>query len=139
MLRALGRTIDTTEWVWFGRLAGQLLFRPPSVAGWDDTRWLDTGTFNGRFSAVSGALRPYALKVARDHGKLPFDAAWLVDRAIAFWGKPTLSSRTVDVLRGFAAKALGDAKTASDREIYPIFVTNGLRQLVALSPEFQTS
>ena len=40
----LGRDIDTDDWTWLCELAGQLLFWPPNVSGWDDTRWLDTST-----------------------------------------------------------------------------------------------
>ena len=32
--------------------AGQRLFLPPDVAGWDDERWLDTGTVRGRWMIV---------------------------------------------------------------------------------------
>ena len=42
LLRGLGRGIDTSAWVWLSEGAGQRLFYPPNVAGWDDTRWLDT-------------------------------------------------------------------------------------------------
>ena len=48
MLRAVGRYVDTTAWVWLCSEAGQQLFWPPNVAGWDDTRWLDTSTHCGR-------------------------------------------------------------------------------------------
>ena len=34
-------------------LAGQRLFRPPNVSGWNDTRWLDTSTFRGRWIAAN--------------------------------------------------------------------------------------
>ena len=36
--------------------AGQRLFYPPNVAGWDDTRWLDTSTFRGRWAIANEAL-----------------------------------------------------------------------------------
>ena len=36
--------------------AGQRLFYPPDVSGWDDSRWLDTSTVRGRFELVSRAL-----------------------------------------------------------------------------------
>ena len=45
----IGRGIDTTAWSWLGAMAGQQLFYPPNVAGWDDTRWLDTATWRGRW------------------------------------------------------------------------------------------
>ena len=44
MLRALARPIDRTDWSWLCEAAGQVLFYPPDVAGWDDNRWLDTST-----------------------------------------------------------------------------------------------
>ena len=45
MLRARGRAIDTTtSWVWLSDGAGQRLYYPPDVSGWDDKRWLDTNT-----------------------------------------------------------------------------------------------
>jgi uncharacterized protein (DUF1800 family) len=43
LLRALKRGIDTDSWTWLLSLAGQQLFYPPNVAGWDDTRWLGHG------------------------------------------------------------------------------------------------
>jgi Protein of unknown function (DUF1800) len=49
LLRRLGRGVDTTAWAWLGSMAGQQLFYPPNVAGWDDSRWLDTATWRGRW------------------------------------------------------------------------------------------
>ena len=56
MLRALGRGIDTEAWVWLCEEAGQLLFWPPNVSGWDDTRWLDTSRMRARWNIVDYAL-----------------------------------------------------------------------------------
>ena len=50
MLRALGRGIDTEAWIWLCDMAGQLLFWPPNVSGWDDDRWLDTSTMRARWN-----------------------------------------------------------------------------------------
>jgi uncharacterized protein (DUF1800 family) len=41
MLRTLGDRISTEDWVWLSIQAGQLLFYPPNVSGWNDDRWLD--------------------------------------------------------------------------------------------------
>src|SRR2546423_436332 len=49
LLRALRRGIDTEDWTSLLSLAGQQLFYPPNVAGWDDTRWLATITFRSRW------------------------------------------------------------------------------------------
>ncbi len=62
MLRAQKRGVDTDSWVWLGELAGQRLFRPPNVAGWDEDRWLDTSTIRARWQMVSYALRDSALE-----------------------------------------------------------------------------
>ena len=56
LLRRIGAGITTTDWAWIGSLSGQQLFYPPNVAGWDDTRWLDTATFRGRWIAVERIL-----------------------------------------------------------------------------------
>ena len=49
LLRATGQTITHDAWVWLAALAGQLLFYPPNVAGWNDRAWLDTSTVYGRW------------------------------------------------------------------------------------------
>src|SRR3712207_8124658 len=40
-----------------GQLAGQQLFYPPNVSGWDDSTWLDTSTWRGRAMMVTYAVR----------------------------------------------------------------------------------
>ena len=137
LLRALGRQIDTDDWAWLGELSGQQLFYPPSVAGWDDARWLDTSTFRGRWAAANWAARPHALDPEKD--ERPFDAAKLVSAAHSFWGKPSLSTTTRAALVDFAERALGDANERWKRRAYPALVENALRLLVAASPDLQTA
>ena len=48
--------MDTDAWAWLGDGAGQHLFQPPNVAGWDDSRWLDTATLRGRWYLANYAL-----------------------------------------------------------------------------------
>ena len=55
MLRARKRGVKKDSWSWISDLAGQRVFRPPNVSGWDETRWLDTSSFRGRW--IAGALR----------------------------------------------------------------------------------
>ena len=62
LLRRIGASITTNDWAWIGQLAGQQLFYPPNVAGWDYTRWLDTSTFLGRWTAVTWMLKERALE-----------------------------------------------------------------------------
>ena len=44
LLRQRGDRVETGDWVWLDAMAGQQLFYPPNVSGWDETRWLDTST-----------------------------------------------------------------------------------------------
>ena len=55
LLRVRGRYIDTSAWWTIGQQAGQQLFYPPDVGGWDDTRWLDTATFRARWFIAAHA------------------------------------------------------------------------------------
>ena len=138
LLRRLGQPITTTAWAWLGQMAGQQLFYPPNVAGWDDSRWLDTATWRGRWWIAQYALRPYAL----DPGKAsqPDDAATLLDGALAFWRRPALGDATTRGLLAFAHAALGDAAQASwKRKQYSVMTQNALRQLIAVSPEMQAA
>jgi uncharacterized protein (DUF1800 family) len=138
LLRRLGRGVDTTAYAWLGAMAGQRLFSPPNVAGWDDTRWLDTATWRGRWWIATYVLKPYAL----DPGKAaqPFDAHALLDGALAFWNKPELGNATRGALLAFAQNALGDAAgTAWKRKQYAVMTQNALRQLIAVSPEMQAA
>ena len=136
LLRALGRGIDTDAWSWLGSLAGQQLFYPPNVAGWDDARWLDTSTFRGRWATANWAARPRALDPEKD--ARPLDADKLLRAAIAFWGSPSLSGPTRSTLLAFAERALADAGERWQRLAYPALVENALRILVAVSPDLQT-
>ena len=138
LLRRIGRPIDTSSWSWIGQMAGQQLFYPPNVAGWDDSRWLDTATWRGRWWTAQNVLRPYAL----DPGKAtqPYDAAELLRNALAFWHAPALTEHTHAALLVFAKAALADAANASwKRKQYAVMTQNALRQLIAVSPELQTA
>ena len=138
LLRRLGRGIDTTAWAWLDAMAGQQLFYPPNVAGWDDSRWLDTATWRGRWWIAQYVLRPAALDPAID--TQPFDAAALVDNALAFWNHPPLASSTRSALLGFAQNALADARSATwKRKQYAVMTQNALRHLIAVSPDLQTA
>jgi uncharacterized protein (DUF1800 family) len=139
MHRARRRPIDTDSWSWIAQLDGQRLFFPPNVAGWNDERWLDTSTFRGRWIAANYVAMPYALDPDWWRGKLPLDAADLVDRALAFWGNPSVTSSSRSALRAFAQTALADADSSWKRAEYPVLIVNALRLLVAVCPDYQTS
>ena len=138
LLRRLGRGIDTTSWVWLDSLAGQQLFYPPNVGGWDDTRWLDTATWRGRWWIAQEALDPFAL----DPGKKPqpYDAGKLLQAALGFWRNPALTAGSTRALQEFTKGALADAKGEKwKQQQYPPMVLNALRHLIATSPDFQAA
>jgi uncharacterized protein (DUF1800 family) len=137
LLRAAGRGIDTDGWAWLNGLAGQQLFYPPNVSGWNDERWLDTATFLARWQIAGRVLRPLVLDTKKD--KAPMDADKLVERALAFWGNPTVSDATRRSLNGFAKGALATAKSTWKQQQYPVLTENALRHLIAASPDLQTS
>jgi hypothetical protein len=116
----------------------QRLFVPPNVAGWDDARWLDTGTWRARWLAASRVLR----EREADPGK-PYDETeqpeTAVDRALQFWGRPTVSAATRARLLSFAERVAGAADKPYKRRGYFASRQNALRLLVATSPDLQTS
>ncbi|MBJ7519510.1 MAG: DUF1800 domain-containing protein [Solirubrobacteraceae bacterium] len=142
MLRALGRGVDTDSWVWLNSNAGQQLFVPPNVSGWDDQRWLDTATWRGRWHAVTHAMVPWELKddlayLQQIGGTETPEQA--VDRALAFWGTPAITDATRGQLIAFATDCERMATHAWKKKQYPRLRQNALRQLIATSPDYQTS
>jgi uncharacterized protein (DUF1800 family) len=126
LLRTIGRYIDTSVWWQQSAAAGQQLFYPPDVGGWDYTRWLDTATFRARWfiaALVQGTTAPTSTST---------DPAQLVGSAIDFWGTPTVSSQTQALLTAFAKAQLKRGSAPGD-------VETALRRLVATSPDLQTA
>ena len=141
MLRALDDRIATEDYIWLSALAGQLLFYPPNVSGWNDERWLDTSTFRARWLLAGRVLRKHALHP--DHvrrGEVPVEPEKLVDRAIEFWGSPAMSDATRAALLAYARKTMGAAIADDGRlKSFPPMTLNALRHLVAVAPEMQTA
>jgi hypothetical protein len=126
LLRMRGRYLDTSAWWTLGQQAGQQLFYPPDVGGWDDTRWLDTATFRARwFMAAHAGDGPAP-------GDSPSDPAKLVERALQFWGSPTITPTTDGLLKAFAAAQL-------KRKIDAGNVETAIRRLIVTSPDLQTA
>ena len=63
----------------------------------------------------------------------------LVERALAFWGNPTMSDATRRSLTNFAKAALGTARSTWKQQQYPVLTENALRMLVAVSPDYLTA
>jgi uncharacterized protein (DUF1800 family) len=140
MLRALRRAVDTEAWIWYCENAGQRLFYPPDVSGWDDTRWLDTSTVRGRWELVGRALNGRHLQGSAISG---YDIAETPEQAVAlaraFWGDPNLTGETVGVLSAFAAAAVAGATSSGQRRQWRGLRQNALRHLLYFSPDLQTS
>jgi uncharacterized protein (DUF1800 family) len=140
LLRATGRGIEHDDWTWISDLAGQMLFHPPNVAGWDKTRWLDTATFRGRWLAANTAVKDLVLDPnAANPNKLVEPADEAVAAALRFWGDPLISDATRATLARFAEDAGALADKPWKRGPYPVMRQNALRMLVAASPDLQTA
>jgi hypothetical protein len=140
MLRALRRPIDTGAWTWLSDGTGQRLFRPPNVAGWDDSRWLDTSTLRARWDMTGYVVGDRDLQGVEmdtyDESETPAQA---VAAARAFWGDPLLTAETVAALTTFATTCLPVSMGSWQRHGYRAIRQNALRVLVATSPDLQTS
>jgi uncharacterized protein (DUF1800 family) len=139
MLRAVGRGVDTTAWAWMCDQAGQMLFEPPNVSGWDDAHWIDTATFRARWQMAGAICNPARLDERAMRGKVPGEPAELVRRAAAFWDDTPLSAATRDALERYAAGAMATATQRWQRDSYPVLTENALRMLVAVSPDYLTA
>lgn len=138
MLRAVGRGIDSGAWSWLCEMAGQYLFLPPNVSGWDDSRWLDTATFRARWMMAQHICEP--VRLDPDKGATaPMDAGELVRQATAFWGGPKLSGPVRNGLERYAAETLATADKPWKEATWPVLTVNTLRMLVATSPDYLTS
>ena len=94
MLRALGRTITGEEWVWLSEGAGQRLYHPPDVSGWDDKRWLDSNTIRARWDLVNYVVNGRTIGPGTTAGP-PYPAETAdqaLASALAFWLDPRMES-----------------------------------------------
>ena len=144
LLRAIGRYIDTTAWAWLSSDAGQQLFYPPNVSGWDFTRWLDTSTCQGalgnrQLRHLEDLPQPVAARqVDGDYSETEEPAAALTS-AMAYWGNPTLSDESQQCIADFAADLPGRRTRRWEQSPYRAIRQNALRMLIATSPDMQVS
>jgi uncharacterized protein (DUF1800 family) len=135
MLRALGRHIDTEAWTWLCEEAGQRLFEPPNVSGWDDTRWLDTSRMRARWNMVSYALEGIAVDPWNDDYDPGETAAAALARATASWGSPALREDDRAALLEFAERAENTITVSWQTKPFKAMRQNGLLQLIGVSPD----
>ena len=118
-------------------LAGQRLFRPPNVAGWDDSRWLDTSTFRGRWIAANEVAGYDTVDDEADY-QVDETSKLAVNRALRFWGDAHIAKGTRKSLERYA-DAVAKAATADwQQQTFRALRQNALRMLIATSPEMQT-
>jgi len=144
LLRAIGRGIDSTSWAWLSAGAGQQLFYPPNVSGWDFTRWLDTSTAKARWELASFATNKSYVNPWPGEGETPYSAteepAPALEAALAYWAHPNLSAESLQSLGEFARSCLENLEIASwQQSSYRAIRQNALRMLIATSPDMQVS
>jgi uncharacterized protein (DUF1800 family) len=134
-LRALGRHVDTEAWTWLCEEAGQRLFMPPNVSGWDDTRWLDTSRMRARWNIVTYALEGISVNPWSDEYSTTETAAEALDRAVASWGTPALREEHRAELLEFAQRAEKLVMASWQKGPYRAMRQNALLQLIGVSPD----
>jgi uncharacterized protein (DUF1800 family) len=144
LLRAIGRPIDTTAWAWLSSAAGQQLFYPPNVSGWDFTRWLDTSTAKARWEIASYVTSNTYVNPWPGQGETHYseteEPAAALQSALAYWANPQLSGESLQSLGEFAKSCLeGVVMSQWQNSPYRAIRQNALRMLIATSPDIQVS
>jgi hypothetical protein len=141
LLRILRAGISNDGWIYDCQDAGQRLFYPPNVSGWNDNRWLDTSTMRGRWEVVARSLEtrtfdPWDDQQPYDPTETP-EAA--LDSALSLWDHPPLSAQSESAISRFANHTI-DANLADwQQSPFRAMRQNALRQLIAIAPDNQVS
>lgn len=143
LLRSISRPIDTTAWAWLSANAGQQLFYPPNVAGWDFTRWLDTSTAKARWEMASYVTsktfpNPWPAKGEAEYSATE-DPASALSSALSYWGNPPLSNTSEQCISAFAESCLKEPLAKWEQSPFRAMRQNALRMLIATSPDMQVS
>src|SRR4051812_9497251 len=139
LMRATGTFIHDEQWIWLSSDAGQQLFHPPNVSGWDDNRWLDTNTLRGRWLCTYGVLDDRHVEVwdgTYDPAEQPEPA---LDAALAVWDYPPLRKEQQNELVRFSNNAFPGSLANWQKIAYRALRQNALRQLIAVGPDLQLS
>jgi uncharacterized protein (DUF1800 family) len=135
MLRSLGRGIDTSAWIWLCDQAGQMLFWPPNVSGWDDTRWLDTSRMRARWNIVDYVIDEISVDAWGGSYSATETAEEALDRATAAWGSPELRAEHRAELLDFARRSEKLAVANWQQGPYRAMRQNALLHLIGVSPD----
>jgi len=141
MLRALKQPIRTDSWIWLCYSAGQKLFEPPNVAGWDDDRWLDTSTVKARWLITTYALDSIHADAWNEDE--PYSTTentrQALNRALATFGWPPLRAEHQNEMVRMSDRVSGKITDDWQEGPYRALRLNALMQLIANSPDFQLS
>jgi hypothetical protein len=143
LLRSIGRPIDTTAWTWLSASAGQQLFYPPNVSGWDFGGWLDTSTAKARWEMagyVTAKTYPNPWPEENEpHYSSSEDPETALSKAMAYWANPLLSPESAQCIAEFARSCLKEPLEEWELSSYHAMRQNALRMLIATSPDMQVS
>jgi uncharacterized protein DUF1800 len=139
MMRATRTFIHDEQWIWLSDIAGQRLFYPPNVSGWDDSRWLDTNTLRGRWLCTTGVLEDHHAEVWDSSYDPAEESGAALDNALAVWDYPPLRKEQQNELLRFSNNAFPGSLSNWQRIAYRALRQNALRQLIAVGPDFQLS
>jgi hypothetical protein len=139
MLRARELPVDDARWVWLADAAGQRLYYPPDVSGWDDERWLDTSRTRARWLLITYVVEdswvdPWSDDVSYDPTEEPEPA---FEQALAAWDYPPLRADDHAELLRFARDAWSGVTAGWQQSPVRAMRQNALRQLIATSPDYQ--
>ena len=114
------------------------MFRPPNVSGWDETRWLDTSSFRGRWIA---GLTSASDELASTDGEYSEDEtpAEAVNKALRFWAEPGITPGTQAELLSSPRRPRTPIEGDWQESAYRGLRQNALRMLIANSPDMQAS
>ncbi|MBO9532979.1 MAG: DUF1800 family protein [Solirubrobacteraceae bacterium] len=137
LLRSRSMGIDTEAWTWICGQAGQMLWYPPNVSGWNERAWLNTTTYDARWSAATTIVNDWRVEEAAYVGstETPDQA---VDAALAFWGNPFVSTAHRAALLQHATQSMQTSYWNNARA-QRAMRQNTLRMLVVAAPDHQVS
>jgi Protein of unknown function (DUF1800) len=143
LLRSIERPIDTTAWAWLSSGAGQQLFYPPNVSGWDFESWLDTSTLKARWEIANYVTEktypnPWPEKGEPEYSETE-DPTTALSSALAYWADPLLSPESEQCIATFAQSCLADDTESWQQSPFRAMRQNALRMLIATSPDMQVS
>jgi hypothetical protein len=143
LMRASGRYVDTASWAWLDGNAGQQLFYPPNVSGWDYSHWLDTSTVKARWEIATSVTENNYPNPWPGKGESEYDpteeSAIALASAMAYWDNPALSAESLRCIATFAETCIGSELASWEESPYRAMRQNALRMLIATSPDMQVS